>query len=65
MIKSRIMKWAGRVALIGELRNVYKILIGKPEEKIVFGRSWRFSEEGLCLVNSFRPNKVKVFPVLK
>jgi hypothetical protein len=33
MIKSRRMKWAGHVACMGEMRNVYKILVGKPERK--------------------------------
>jgi hypothetical protein len=33
MIKSRRMRWAGHVALMGEKRNAYRILVGKPEEK--------------------------------
>jgi hypothetical protein len=33
MIKSRRMRWAGHVARIGETRNVYRILVGKPEGK--------------------------------
>jgi hypothetical protein len=33
MIKSRRMTWAGHVALMGEMRNVYKILVGKPGRK--------------------------------
>jgi hypothetical protein len=33
VIKSRRMRWAGHVALMGETRNAYKILIGKPEGK--------------------------------
>jgi hypothetical protein len=32
-IKSRIMRWAGHVARMGEGRNVYRILVGKPEGK--------------------------------
>jgi hypothetical protein len=31
MIKSRRMKWAWRVARMGEKRNTYIILVGKPE----------------------------------
>jgi hypothetical protein len=27
------MSWAGHVASIGEVRNAYKILVGKPERK--------------------------------
>jgi hypothetical protein len=33
MIKSRRMRWAGHVARIGETRNAYRILVGKPERK--------------------------------
>jgi hypothetical protein len=33
MIKSRRMRWAGHVARMGEKRNVYWILVGKPEGK--------------------------------
>jgi hypothetical protein len=32
-IKSRRMRWAGHVARMGEVRNVYRVLVGKPEEK--------------------------------
>jgi hypothetical protein len=30
-IKSRRMRWAGHVARMGEGRNVYRVLVGKPE----------------------------------
>jgi hypothetical protein len=30
-IKSRRMRWAGHVARMGEGRNVYRVLMGKPE----------------------------------
>jgi hypothetical protein len=33
MIKSRRMKWAGHVTRMGEKRNSYRILVGKPEGK--------------------------------
>jgi hypothetical protein len=33
MIKSRRMIWAGHVARMGEKRNAYRILVGKPEGK--------------------------------
>jgi hypothetical protein len=29
--KSRRMRWAGHVARMGEKRNVYRLLVGKPE----------------------------------
>jgi hypothetical protein len=32
-IKSRIIRWAGHVACRGEYRNLYKVLVGKPEGK--------------------------------
>jgi hypothetical protein len=38
MIKSRRMKWAGHVAGMGEKRNAYRILVGKPEGKRPLGR---------------------------
>jgi hypothetical protein len=31
MIKSMRMKWAGHVAIMGEKRNAYRILVEKPE----------------------------------
>jgi hypothetical protein len=30
-IKSRRLRWAGRVARMGEGRGVYRILVGRPE----------------------------------
>jgi hypothetical protein len=33
------MRWMGQVACIGEMRYVYKILVGKPEGKRPHGRS--------------------------
>jgi hypothetical protein len=31
VIKSRRMRWAVHVALIGEKRGIYRVLVGKPE----------------------------------
>jgi hypothetical protein len=31
MIKSKRIGWAGHVARMGEKRNTYRILVGKPE----------------------------------
>jgi hypothetical protein len=39
VIKSRRMRWAGHVARMGENRNVYRLLVGKPNGKIPLGRS--------------------------
>jgi hypothetical protein len=33
IIESRRMRWAGHVARMGEKRNVYRLLVGKPEGK--------------------------------
>jgi hypothetical protein len=33
MMKSRRMRWAGHVARMGEKRNVYSLLVGKPERR--------------------------------
>jgi hypothetical protein len=30
------MRWVGHVACMGEMRKVYKIFVGKPEEKRPF-----------------------------
>jgi len=38
VIKSRRMRWAGHVGCMGERRGVYRVLVGKPEEKRSFGR---------------------------
>jgi len=38
VIKSRSIRWTGHVALMGEMRNAYNILIGKPEWKRPLGR---------------------------
>jgi hypothetical protein len=35
------MRWAGHVARIGEKRNVYKLLVRKPEGKRPLGRPRR------------------------
>jgi transcription termination factor 2 len=40
-IKSRRMRWAGRVARMGEERNVYRVVMGKPEGKRPPGRPRR------------------------
>jgi hypothetical protein len=40
-IKSRRMRWSGDVARMGERRNAYRILVGKPEGKRPLGRPRR------------------------
>jgi hypothetical protein len=41
MIKSRMIRWAEHAARIGEKRNAYRILVGKPEGKRRLGRPRR------------------------
>jgi hypothetical protein len=41
IIKPRRMRWAGHVAQMGEKRNVYRLLVGKPERKRPLGRPRR------------------------
>jgi hypothetical protein len=41
MIKSRRIRWAGHVALMGAKRGAYRILVGKPEGKRPLGRPRR------------------------
>jgi hypothetical protein len=38
VIKSRRMRWAGHVARMGEVRGVYRVLVGNPEGKRPLGR---------------------------
>jgi hypothetical protein len=38
VIKSRRMRWVGHAARMGEGRGVYRVLLGKPEEKRPLGR---------------------------
>jgi hypothetical protein len=41
IIKSRKMRWSGHVARMGEKRNAYTLLVGKPEGKRPLGRPRR------------------------
>jgi hypothetical protein len=46
-IKSRRMRWAGHVARMGEGRNLYRVLVRKPEGRRPLGRSRRRWEGGI------------------
>jgi hypothetical protein len=46
-IKSRRMRWAVNVAHMGEGRNIYRVLVGKPEGKRPLERQRRRWEEGI------------------
>jgi hypothetical protein len=39
MIKLRMMRWTGLVAWMGEKRNAYRLLVGKPEVIVFSGGS--------------------------
>jgi hypothetical protein len=41
IINSRRMRWEGHVARMGEKRNMYMLLVGKPEGKRSIGRPRR------------------------
>jgi hypothetical protein len=47
MIKSKRMRCAGHVARMGETRNAYRILVGKPEGKRPLGRPRRRSVDNI------------------
>ena len=38
VIKLRRKRWAGHVARMGDVRGVYRVLVGKPEGKRPLGR---------------------------
>jgi hypothetical protein len=46
-IKPRRMRWAGHVARMGEGRNLYRVLVGKPEGKRPLERPRRRWENGI------------------
>jgi hypothetical protein len=41
IIKSRWMRWAGHVARMREKKNVYRLMVGKPEGRRPLGRPRR------------------------
>ena len=47
MIKSRIMRWVGHVACMGERTGIYRVLVGKPEGKRPLGRPKRRWENNI------------------
>jgi hypothetical protein len=46
-IKSRRMMWVGHVACLGEWRNLYRVLVGKPEGKRPLERPRHRWEDGI------------------
>jgi hypothetical protein len=49
VIQSRRMRWAGHVARMREGRGVYRILVGRPEDKRPLGRPKRKWEDNIKL----------------
>ena len=47
VIKSRRLKWAGRIARMGERRGPYRASVGKPEGRRPFGRPRRTWEDNI------------------
>ena len=47
VMKSRRMRWAGNVERMGERRNLYCVLVGKPEGKGPLGRPRRRWEDNI------------------
>jgi hypothetical protein len=43
--KSRRMRWAGRVTRMGEMRNVYSVLVEYPERKELNECPWKIETQ--------------------
>jgi hypothetical protein len=48
-IKARRLRWEGHVACMGEGRGVYRVLVGKPEDKRPLGRPRHRWEDSIKL----------------
>jgi len=49
VIKSRRMRWAGHAARMGEGRDVYRVLVGKPAGKRTLGKPRRRWEDNITM----------------
>ena len=47
VVKSRRMRWAGHVALMGVDRGMHRVLVGKPEGRRPLGRPRRRWEDNI------------------
>jgi hypothetical protein len=47
LFKTRRTRWVGHVKHMGKMRNMYKILIGKPEVQRPLGIRWRGCEDSI------------------
>jgi hypothetical protein len=50
VIKSRRMRWAGHVSRMGEGKGVYRVLVGRPEDRRPLGRPGRRWEDNIKMV---------------
>ncbi|KAJ4446909.1 hypothetical protein ANN_13610 [Periplaneta americana] len=48
-IKSRRLRWTGHVARMGESRNAYRVLVGRPERERPLGRPRRRWEDNIVM----------------
>jgi hypothetical protein len=49
IIKSRRIRWAGHVARMGEKRNAYRLLVGKPEGRRTLERPRRRQVDNISM----------------
>jgi hypothetical protein len=47
IIKSRRMRWVGHVERMGDRKGIYRVMVGKPEEKRPLGRPRRRWEDNI------------------
>jgi len=47
VIKSRLMRWTGHVARMGDKTGVYRVMVGKSKEKRPLGRPRRRWEDNI------------------
>ena len=50
VIKSRRMRWAWHVARMGERRNAFRVLVGKPEGRMLLGRPKRRWKDNITCI---------------
>ncbi|KAJ4450748.1 hypothetical protein ANN_02178 [Periplaneta americana] len=58
-IKSRRLRWAGHVACMGESRNTYRVLVGRPDGKSPLGRPRRRWEDNIKIDLRIEKKKAK------
>jgi hypothetical protein len=39
MIETKVLRWAGHVARMGQMRYIYTMLVGRPERHTRLGRT--------------------------